>query len=442
MINRFKSKLLADVHFAELIKGSLSSFILKVVGMIFGYLGVLWITNYYGAAEFGVYTIGVTLLSIAVLIPKFGMDQSLVRIIGELFTKGEISKLYDVLKKSVLFTIILSITVSLILFLNSDYIAILINKPELNQTIQTISYAIVPMALVAIIAAVMQGMRRTIIYVIITSVLLPFLFFISLVIFSLNSINISALELYIGVTFVVLILALLLFKFVLPNKDKKISSETYDFNKIIQISAPMLLTSSFVLIMSWTDILMLSYYTTAAEVGIYSAALKVAAITSISLMAINSIAAPKFVQFYTNNDMKGLAQIAQQSTKLILFTSLPILILIFIAPEWLMGLFGNEFTAGVAVLLLMGIAQFVNAFSGSVGYIMQMTDNQKTFQNVILVAAVLNIVLNYLLIPKYGINGAAFASMVSMIFWNVTLVLIIKIRMGFYTVYNPFQRVN
>ncbi len=53
-----------------------------------------------------------------------------------------------------------------------------------------------------------------------------------------------------------------------------------------------------------------------------------------------------------------------------------------------------------------------------------MADNQKTFQNVILVAALLNVGLNYLLIPKYGINGAAFVSMVSMIFWNITLVLI------------------
>jgi O-antigen/teichoic acid export membrane protein len=68
---------------------------------------------------------------------------------------------------------------------------------------------------------------------------------------------------------------------------------------------------------------------------------------------------------------------------------------------------------------------------------MQMTDNQKIFQNVIIVASIINILLNYILIPKYGINGAAIASMFSMIFWNVTLVFIIKQKLGFWTIYLP-----
>ena len=434
--------MITDTHLSELIKGSLSSFILKILGMLFGYLGMLFITNRYGAEEFGIYTVGITLLSIVVLIPKFGMDQSLVRIVGELFTNNEVNKLYNALKKAIIFTVFLSTIMSLIVIINSDAIALLIGKPELSKTINIVGYAIFPVALMAVLSAAIQGMRRTVVYTLTSSVLMPFLFFVALIFFSFMTTKINTLELYVGTTFVAILFALVMLRVVLPNRLYKNTIDAYPFSNIIKISSPMLLTSSFVLIMSWTDILMLSYYATVAEVGIYSAALKVAAITSISLMAINAIAAPKFVQFYANNDMKGLATIAQQSTKLIFFTSLPILILIFVLTEWLMGLFGDEFIVGVVVLLFMGVAQFVNAFSGSVGYIMQMTDNQKTLRNVILLAAVLNIVLNYFLIPKYGINGAAFASMVCMIFWNVILVLIIKIKMGFYTIYNPFQRVN
>ena len=105
-----------------------------------------------------------------------------------------------------------------------------------------------------------------------------------------------------------------------------------------------------------------------------------------------------------------------------------------------MSLFGVEFISGSNVLIIISIAQFVNAISGSVGYIMQMTDNQVIFRNVILIASLINILLNYLLIPMYGINGAAVATLISMIFWNLTLIIYIKKKLGFLTVYFPRRK--
>ena len=102
-----------------------------------------------------------------------------------------------------------------------------------------------------------------------------------------------------------------------------------------------------------------------------------------------------------------------------------------------MELFGQEFSAGVVALLLISFAQLVNSISGSVGYIMQMTNNQKIFQFIIIFSAILNIVMNYFLIPIYGINGAAFSSMISMITWNVMSVIFIKNKLGFWSIYMP-----
>jgi len=119
------------------------------------------------------------------------------------------------------------------------------------------------------------------------------------------------------------------------------------------------------------------------------------------------------------------------------FTSLPIFLIVFIAPNWIMSLFGPEFTIGVSALLLMAFSQLINSLSGSVGYIMQMTNNQKMFQYIIISSSVLNILLNYLLIPIYGIDGAAFSSMVSMIVWNMVTVIFIKQKLGFLAIYTP-----
>lgn len=82
----------------------------------------------------------------------------------------------------------------------------------------------------------------------------------------------------------------------------------------------------------------------------------------------------------------------------------------------------------------------ISAFSGPAGNILQMTGRQVIFMNVLFVGAVINVVLNYFLIPLYGIEGAAFASMTSVIFWNLTMVYFVKKEFGFLTIYNPFKK--
>ena len=67
-----------------------------------------------------------------------------------------------------------------------------------------------------------------------------------------------------------------------------------------------------------------------------------------------------------------------------------------------------------------------------------MTGNQNIYASILFIGAVLNIVLNLILIPLYGINGAALASMSSLIIWNLSMVLVVKKKLGFYTFYIPF----
>ena len=79
-----------------------------------------------------------------------------------------------------------------------------------------------------------------------------------------------------------------------------------------------------------------------------------------------------------------------------------------------------------------------SAICGSVGTLLQMSGNQKYFQNVLIAAAILNVALNNILIPNYQLLGAAIASLVSNVFWNILMVIYIKRKFGFYTIYLPF----
>ena len=111
-----------DNNLKELIKGSSSAFILKIAGMLFSYASMLFITRFYGAEEWGLYSLGFTVLSIAVVIPVFGFDNALIRLIAEINQKSKNTSIVSVLLKASLVTVILSLVVILSIDYFSDFI--------------------------------------------------------------------------------------------------------------------------------------------------------------------------------------------------------------------------------------------------------------------------------------------------------------------------------
>ncbi len=88
--------------------------------------------------------------------------------------------------------------------------------------------------------------------------------------------------------------------------------------------------------------------------------------------------------------------------------------------------------------MILVVGYFTNAISGPVGTILNMTGHQMVFQKIVLSAAVVNIILNIILIPGFGINGSAIASSVSMCLWNIISVIYVKKKFNILTLYIPF----
>jgi O-antigen/teichoic acid export membrane protein len=192
------------------------------------------------------------------------------------------------------------------------------------------------------------------------------------------------------------------------------------------------------LIMGWVDTIMIGIFRDEKSVGIYNVSLKIASIIGIVLVAINSIAAPKFAELYSKNKIKVLQKVITQSSKLIFFVSFPLLLINIVFSVQILSLFGKDFIVAKWALITLCCGQFVNIVSGSVGYILQMTGNEIAFQNIILLSIFVNILLNYYLIPQYGINGAAVASAISMSMWNLLSIIYCKKLIGIKSYYVPF----
>ena len=441
MKKRFQ-KALEDKDFSELFKkGSLSLFI-RIGGQVMGFLMSFVITYYYGARGFGNYVLAIVILRIFTLIAKLGLDVFSIRFIASFVKKRKWKSIKLFRRKILELLTISSIISSIIMYFLSGVIADLI--PVDVKHIQLASFFVLPMVFFMLHYESLRGLKRIAEFSFFyrmsqATFTIASLFVISAFISSKN-VPIYA---YLTSLCIVSLLAFITYKYWFSNTATFASSEIIEdltIRNMLKISIPLMLAQSVQFIMAWTDQLMIGNMIGVESVAIYGIAFRFSMGVTLTLMAINSISSPKFAEKYTNSDIAGIEKVAIQSAKLIFWTTIPLAAILLIFPKFFMGLYGSEFLIGFEVLRWLIIGRVVNALSGSVGNLMQMSGQQKSFMSILVIGSVINVLLNYSLIPIYGIKGAAIASVVSLSFWNLSMVLVVKKKFGFYSCYIPFVK--
>ena len=106
--------------------------------------------------------------------------------------------------------------------------------------------------------------------------------------------------------------------------------------------------------------------------------------------------------------------------------SLPVFLFIFVWGEWVLGWFGDAFVSGYGILAVLCLGQMVISLTGPVGFLMSMTGYQRQAAWVIGATALLNIVLNALLISLMGMIGAAVATAIVISLRSIVLSVLVK----------------
>ena len=448
MIKKIKEKINNDLHLKELLKGGSISFLFRLVGLMIGYIFTLFVSRNYGADAMGILSLSLMVITIAVVIGKMGVDTALVRFIAEYSAKEKWLAAKDLYFRAIIVVLPLSFFLSIGMFFISSFLSInIFDKPQLTLYFQVASLSIVPIVLLTLNMEVLRGFKKIALYAFFKNITVSLVSLILLIILFYTMPMDIGIPLYTYVSANVIISIVMMLVLYLVFREKLSSKNASDqksisTSELFSVALPMFLTGSMGLVMGSADIVMLGIYCTEADIGIYAVALKMAMVTGVVLVAVNSIAGPKFAELWSKNDLQGLEKVARQSTKLIFYASLPVLLIIFIFPTQILSIFGEEFMVGTAALVVLTLGQFINAISGPIGQFMNMTGNQKVLQYTAMMATVINIMLNYLLIPEYGIVGAAVATAIAGAFWNLSCVLYLKRKYNILMLFIPFVKVN
>ena len=166
------------------------------------------------------------------------------------------------------------------------------------------------------------------------------------------------------------------------------------------------------------------------SVGLYSVAVQMAMVVNFTLLGLNQAIAPLVAERHDANRGKELQKSLIQATNIATLGSLLIVAALVTLGPIVLAIFGPDFSGSYQPMIILAVGQLLNVASGPVGTILSMSRQERFVGIGMSVSVVCNIILNYLLIPRYGVNGAALATAVSVGVWNLLMVVFAKRILG------------
>ncbi len=190
---------------------------------------------------------------------------------------------------------------------------------------------------------------------------------------------------------------------------------------------PLAMLAGTQIIMQNANVLMLGFWRAPEDVGFFKIAVSASNLVTIGLTAVNMVMAPTYAKLYSLGDLPRLQRKASQASLLAVAAALPICLLLGGFGDAIISLlYGFPFSQAYYPLLFLLVGQLCSAWFGSCGNLLNMSGNERITLKVLVVAMIVNIALNIVLIPEYGIEGSAIATMISTILWNVALGIVVR----------------
>ncbi len=194
------------------------------------------------------------------------------------------------------------------------------------------------------------------------------------------------------------------------------SSDRVSNRRIVVYALHALSSTSFVLLLYWLDKLMVGYFLDEAAVGLYQSAVQFNVIFVIIIASISAMLSPLVARCWNEgrrDEVEGLFRIG---VRWCLYLAVPVVVMILILPAQLLeAVFGSAYVGASSALIILGLGQFFNAATGPVGQLLMMTGGERAWFILSGCSVPLSLTLNALLIPRFGIEGAAMGTGVTLI---------------------------
>ncbi|RWM05436.1 MAG: lipopolysaccharide biosynthesis protein [Mesorhizobium sp.] len=395
---------------------SLIAFSIRIVSAVIAFISQVLMARWMGSFEYGIFVLVWVTMVIVGNLACLGFHTSVIRFIPEYRERGMLAELRGIVLASRLFVLVASTVIA-----GLGALGVWLASPWIEN------YYVVPFILGVIclpmiaMGDLLQGLARANSWALFalspTYLVRPVLILVFMA--AMLALNYApdaktAIFASIAATYVTTLGQLM---GVTSRMDKKIpvGPMTVRFGQWFLVSLPIFLVESFFFLLTNADVLMVGAYLDPNDVAVYFATVKTLALVHFVYFAVKAGVAQRYAQF-THGEPERLAAFARETVSWTFWPSLAMALLVLALGEPMLVLFGPEFTAGYPLLFLLVFGVVARGAVGPCESLLTMSGNQNICAAVYAMTLALNIGLNVILIPHFGLWGAAVATSLAMIF--------------------------
>lgn len=435
---------------AELLHSVASVAGLRILGVLIGYAFVLMVARIFGATALGQYQLTIQVIGTCGLISALGFNQLTLKYAARLKTSEEGWRSLRKLCKQWAGIASAAAVVSSIALATfaEDVASQFFGGPEAKKYILLASILVPFQVLTNLACELFRGIGlislseylRSIHVRVINFLVLGLLILVGgkNVDFVLQSLVVASLSAFA----LVVVVVLKKFREKHNNGGQESSSprvETLGLKQSLGQSLPMYQSGLLIFASTQALVYILAYFENPAEVAKYNVSLQIANLANFIFASVVTVSAPMYSREFAENRTKLEASI-RESSKMIFWASGSASLAIGLLSYPLLLVFGEEFATAWPVLVILAAANFVNAFTGASGNLLDMTGGHKVRKNILLANAVLTILIAFLAIRELGVLGVAIGYFFNMCFGNFIGVYVVYRKIGINMMYVPWSR--
>ncbi len=411
----------SDNHLSKL----LSSSVLIVVGVIVASLGRLVerviVAHWFSPQRYGEMTIALAIMTIGATISLVGLNDGIPRFISRYDDDRDVRGVW-------LFglglALLASILVSLVLYLNIDRITIALFETSAATDLLSLFVLTIPVTTgLTVGVSALRGMENTRYKLYTKDVLYPCLRILLLVGLVAGGVNLAS----VGYAYLVATICTLVVVYLLSNRLVTLVGPVRTHTReLLAYSAPLIVTMVLSILLTRMDTLMLAEFRTSNEVGIYNAAYPLANSLLMVISSFGYLYLPLTSRLDADGERDEVRKIYRITTKWIYVLTFPAFVVFTVFPNDAVSIFfGADYASGGVALAILSIGFFTSAAAGRNRTTLAALGHTKPILGVDMLTLALNFIVNLLLIPTYGIVGAAIASSGAYVVRNFALNLVL-----------------
>jgi O-antigen/teichoic acid export membrane protein len=200
--------------------------------------------------------------------------------------------------------------------------------------------------------------------------------------------------------------------------------------RLFILAWPFWVSSMALILMTHAEIWMLGYLRPPEEVAAFGLVARLALLVSFPLVIVNSVLPPLISELYANDDINKMERMLRGSAGLTTLLSLLIFLILLVLGDWLpQFLFGGVFAGNWNIMMILATGWLFHVWAGSGGFVLNMTDNQKSAMIINIFVGGITLVAGYFLTDLYGGLGMAIASSSGIVLVNILMLLVIKAKL-------------